>query len=257
MRLPINFILIFNLLSCTASKQNHDYNKITAINYIVNLPIVQEGGQLFNLNDTMPISYYQDLILYQLPYEFDSSISTYHVKADTVEEKHFLTTRYNYLVYREGNKYGIWYETIHGKEFKKVSVDSLLSLKGKPVDFQYIVSRPNDTLIGKTILNNGNIFIEKYIHKTKPDESFSDTTLLYYSRGLRDIIFSFSPMLDKMKESKLFKLRLVYNEAYSPKYSIIKPKREISFEVQQIKVSNSEQLIDFFNRFVKDEKALF
>ncbi len=68
--------------------------------------------------------------------------------------------------------------------------------------------------------------------------------------------FSLSPFFDSLNNSKLYKLRLVYNESYSQKYSITMPQRDIIYEIQQIKLVNAEKLKILFRRFKEDEKRL-
>ncbi len=70
------------------------------------------------------------------------------------------------------------------------------------------------------------------------------------------IKFSFSPILDSIKKSKLFKVKLVFNKTYSSKYSITMPQRELIYEFQKKQIENNQQIIDFFQRFKADEKIL-
>lgn len=255
MRLILGFICMIFLMNC-ASTKNYSKN-IVAISFIVNFPVVQGDNQLFYFRDTIPIFYYQDLILYKLPYTFDSSKMIYHTKTDTIEQQNILTeTRYNYFVYRHGKQYGIWYKEMNSDSLIKLSVDSIIDKKGTPTILQSILANPNDTLVARIRESIGNIFIEKYASKSKPDESYNDTTLLYYSKNMKYIKFSFSPILDSIKKLKLFKVKLIYNKAYSSKYSITMPQRELTYEFQKKQIENNQQVIAFFQRFKRDEKIL-
>lgn len=256
MRLSIKIFSILILLSCEATNQKGE--DITAINYIFNIPMVSADGQLDNMQDTTTIYYYQDLILYQLPYHLGRTIFTSLADSDTTEQENTqTTTRHNFLVYKQGNKNGLWYETMNGDEKKKVPVDSTLLARGLPVDLRAILSNPEDTLIETVKDAKEGIVIEKYISKTRPnDPCCYDTTLLYYSKDLKQIAFSFSPTLDSIKNLKLFKFRAAFNEAYSPQYLITMPKREIRYEIQQIKVVDAKTIKDLFQRYRQDEKLI-
>jgi len=181
MRLLIGFIFSFVLSGCLVTKNKTPKDKITAITYIVKLPLVQGDRQYIDFGDTTPVYYFQDLIIYKLPYTFDSSMLTYHIKADTISQEHIMTeTRYNYFAYKSGNKNGIWYRSIEQLDSNKIlAVDSILKRIGTPTNLQAIIYSPNDSLLESQSLDNGNILIEKYIPKTKPDDTYNDTTLLF------------------------------------------------------------------------------
>jgi hypothetical protein len=258
MRLLIIIFFAFFLYSCIATKKQVQTETITGINYIVKLPLVQGDRQYFDFGDTTPIYYYQDLIIYQLPYTFDSSLVTYHVKADTISDKHILTeTRYNYFVYRQGSRNGMWYKSLEQLDStKQLFTDSILKRVGTPANLLSIFNSSNTSLIDRTTLDKGNIVIDKYIPKTKPDESYNDTTLLYYSKILKPIKFSLSPFLDSLNNSKLYKLRLAYNETYSQKYSITMPQRDIVYEIVKLELTNLVKLKSLIERFKQNEKRL-
>lgn len=258
MRLLISTFFAIFFYSCIATKNQAPTKRITAINYIVKLPLVQGDRQYFDFGDTIPIYYYQDLIIYQLPYTFDSSKVTFHVKTDTISDEHILTeTRYNYFVYRQGNRKGLWYKSLEQLDStKQLFTDSISKRVGTPTNLQSIIYSPNDTLIERTTFDKGNIVIEKYIPKTKPDESYNDTTLLYYSKTLKPIKFSLSPFLDSLSNAKLYKLRLAFNETYSQKYSITMPQRDIVYEIVKLELTNLVKLKPLIQRFKHDEKRL-
>lgn len=257
MRLLISLIFAVSLFSCTATKHQKNWNDIIGINYIVKFPIVIGDKQVVDMGNTTPIYYYHDIIIYQLPYIFDSTKHTYHVKSDSISDENILTeTRYNYFVYRSGSRYGIWYRSAESDSNKRLSVDSALSTKGTPINLQSIIYSPNDSLIEKLNMNNGTIFIEKYIPKTKPDESYNDTTLLYYSKEMKPIKFSLSPYLDSLRDAKLFKVQLTSNETYSQKYSITMPKRDLVYAIETLTTIDKNKLKTLLQRFQRDEKAL-
>jgi hypothetical protein len=259
MRISISIFFVIFLYGCIATKSQVQTDRITAINYIVKLPLVQGDRQYFDFVSTIPIYYYQDLIVYQLPYTYDSTKVTYHIKADTISDEHVLTeTRYNYFVYRQGSSIGIWYRSMEQLDSaKQLSIDSILKRVGPPTNLQSIIYSPNDSLVERTTLDNGNTVIEKYIPKTKPDESYNDTTLLYYSKALKSIKFSLSPFFDSLTNTKLYKLRLAFNESYSPKYSITMPQRDIVYEIVKVDLANPIKLKSLFERFKQDEKNFF
>lgn len=258
MRILFGFLFSFVLSGCIVTKNKIPSDKITGINYIVKLPLVQGDRQYIDFGDTTLIYYFQDIVIYKLPYTFDSSKVTYHIKADTISDEHIFTeTRYNYFVYKRGNDNGIWYRSIEQLDSNKtLTVDSILKRIGIPTNVQAIIYSPNDSLLESQSFDNGNLLIEKYIPKTKPDDSYNDTTLLYYSKTMKPIQFSMSPFLDSMKSKKLYKLRLAYNEAFSKIYSITMPKRDIIYEIREVNVDSIDNLKLLISRFRQDENLL-
>ncbi|HMU46933.1 MAG TPA: hypothetical protein PKC72_11220 [Chitinophagaceae bacterium] len=260
MRLLIGLFFSLLLSACLVAKHKIPKNNdnITAITYIVKLPLVQGDRQYIDFCDTIPIYYIQNLIIYKLPYTFDSSKMTYHIKTDTISQEHIMTeTRYHYFVYKKGNNNGIWYKSIEQLDSNKIlAVDSIIKRIGTPTNLQAIIYSLNDSLLESQSLDNGSILIEKYIPKTKLDDSYNDTTLFYYSKRLKPIQFSLSPFLDSLKNKKLYKLRLAYNEAFSETYSITMPKRDIIYEIREMNVDNIDNLKILLLRFKQDEKLL-
>jgi len=253
MRLLINILFTTFLFSLTALKSQAQSDSITAINYILRLPLVLGDKQYFDFGDTTTIYYYQDLIVYQLPYTFDSSKTIYHVKADTISDEHILTEkRYNYFIYRQGSPKGIWYRSIDYPDSNRLlPVDSILKIKSPPPNLQSLIYSSNDTLIETVSLND--IFIEKYIPKIKPDESYNDTTVFYYSKSMSSIKYSLSPFLDSLKNAKLYRLRLAFNETYSQKYSITMPQRDLVYEIVKLEFTNVNKMKLLIQRFKQDE----
>lgn len=91
--------------------------------------------------------------------------------------------------------------------------------------------------------------VEKYIPKIKYDESYSDTTFLYYSFQLNGIDFTFSKELDSLKGMKLFKIRAVFNPIPKGKYSFKVPSREYLFEIDRYDINNRQEILSLFEKF--------
>jgi len=73
---------------------------------------------------------------------------------------------------------------------------------------------------------------------------------------MKPIQFSLSPFLDSLKNKKLYKLKLAYNEAFNNTYSITMPKRDIIYEIREVNVDNIDNLKILILRFRQDDKVL-
>jgi hypothetical protein len=254
-------IKIFFILTTICAGNNNCYYKIKdvpirAINIVASTPMVRsENGQLINLADTIKIIYHENSILFLIPY-FDQLINIVTNKSgDVLGEKLIKQElRYKLFIYRKGSVHGFMYDSLTAKNGEKLSVDSLLSERSfQNMKFFSVYKSSNDSLIETLTDSKKEFLTEKYLTKVKYDESYNDTTYLYYAKKLNGIDFSFSKELDSIKNMKLFKIRYIYNSLQSDKYSFVIPKREFLFEIMEVPVANPKEIIDFISRFERSE----
>ena len=226
---------------------------IRSINLVASTPMVKtDNGQLVGLVDTLKIVYYENLVLFQIPY-FDQLVNIITGKSGNVIGEKLIKDelRYKLFIYRKGSNYGFIYDSLNAKDSQKLLVDSFLS--DRTFQSMEIFSRfyknSNDSLIETSTDSKNGSLTEKYLTKVKYDESYNDTSYLYYTNELNGIDFSFSKELDSIKNMKLFKIRFIYNLLQTNKYSFAIPKREFLFEIRETPVSNRREIIDFIMRF--------
>jgi hypothetical protein len=181
---------------------------------------------------------------------------TYHIKADTISQEHILTeTRYNYFIYRKNNSKGIRYNSINELDSNKIiSVDSFIKKKGNPLGLKSIIENRNDSLVKKINFESDKTFIEKYVPRAKPNESYCDTITFYYSKLMRPIQFSFSSYLDSLKDAKLYKVCLSSNKMFSKQYSMMMPARDIIYEIREVKAADPDRLKILIEHYKQHEK---
>ena len=99
-----------------------------------------------------------------------------------------------------------------------------------------------------------NIVVEKY-YKKKLREGDSDSIYRYFDKRLIGINFSFSPLLNKEKKSKLFKSSFInVYHGKDIKDEIIRT--EYYSEFKEIKISNIELLDNIVKKYEHDIKAI-
>lgn len=225
----IIFIILIISISCKFLK--HKDIKPTCIELIVNYPILKpETGQLTNLTDTIPIFYLDNFTLYKLP--FTKSIEN---------ENGILSVEkaYAYFIHKTKSTCGIWFNSLRdSNNGVLLPVDSVLKKRAYLTDFGILV----DSMNKKYSLFENMIYLEKYVFRKKATEMSFDSVYLYYNKHLNEIQYSFSPKLDSVRKLKLFKIRLLYNEANSPLYSFLLPKREFLFEIREPERANQNDV---------------
>jgi hypothetical protein len=240
-KVAIATLMIFSVLFIMCSSEStRRENKIKRIDLIYNIPIVKLSGELQNVTDSLSIFYHNSFILYRFPY-------TYSVEnANRIESQE---RRFKYFIYRNHNPYGYYFDSLNASRYSKMNVDSLLSAKAFASNNFYDMN--NDSLV-EAIKSRGNFsLIEKYISKTKPDQSYADTTIFYFTDKFKDLKLSFSMELEKIKNLKICKVRIIYKAHFDRVYNIELPNREFVFQLREEPNVNSDEILSFFNSFEK------
>ena len=228
------------VIVCCSSKNISKTPGIRKVVLIYNLQMVTPDGQLRNVNDSFFIFYLDDDILYQFPHIFteenDDSITSKIIKA-------------NYFIHRKGGQYGYFYDSANAAGFKVMFVDSLLKKKAFFGNDYY--DKKTDSLV-ETVEDKHYPLVEKYIPTTKPDLSYTDTTIFYYTNGLKNIDYSLSRQLDSIKKFKLKMVKLIYNTQYYEGYSFKVPRRVLHFELREDSIFATNAADSVFNRFKRE-----
>ncbi|MBK7884307.1 MAG: hypothetical protein IPJ81_11305 [Chitinophagaceae bacterium] len=218
-------LIITHFSECSSISRS---SKVTRVVFFKNIPLVnKENNELSNLFDSVSIYNYNDYTLYEQPTIYNEFYNDELIKDNIY---------YQYFIFKKNDKAGYWYDSLSAKKItRSVKLDSY-----------------NDSLVS-IITNSDSIVEEKYINKIKFDETYCDTTVFYYSKNYKNIGYSLSKELDSLKNSKVFKIRLIYNKYKSAAYGVIMPQREFLFEFKKAEVTNEKAIIDFVNRHVKNK----
>lgn len=141
------------------------------------------------------------------------------------------------------------YDSFGASKGLSFNVDSLLKDKIVKNDVFYI---PNDSLVETVNGIDGYSMLKKYVPKIKYDDSYADSSYLYFSDNLRDVKHSFSPLLDSTEKMKLCKVIFVYNPIPKGKYDKDMPRRQMLFEIKKITIDEPEKIITLFERFKRN-----
>jgi hypothetical protein len=230
-------MMVFTLFCFVISAIGQESKSVYLI-YSYPVSMAPETGnkyKILSLTDTILITNYNDYVLYRLPGIVDFETNNKIMDSEP------------YFIYKKNDKFGAFFTSIKDiKNGEELPIDSFLTKKAlRSKDFDI----PPDSIfkLEKTIIKK-DFTIEKFIPLKKNNETIFDSIIYYYSKRFNQIGYSFSGKLDSLKQMKLFKIRLIYNEYFSPSYKTIISKREYLFEIQPAPLVDKNLIIDFIKR---------
>ena len=227
--------MIFFVMCTSESKSTKQKNDIIGVKLEYQLPTF--GDIDLYGRDSMFIFYYNDIVLYGFPY-------TYSIEDET--SVLFEERKLQCFLFKQNDQYGYYFDKVEDTVYKKLNVDSLLAIKA----FKAILyDKKNDSLVDVQRTKQG--MTERYIPIHKPDYSYSDTTIYYFTKKENFYKFSLADDLEKAKKMKIFKVRAIYNAGFNKEVNGNLPYREFVFNVSKAKYKGSEDLHSLLNYFEK------
>lgn len=220
---------------------SQDTMPIQRVDFLFTVPIVELDGRLRYITDSVSIFYYQGYTVYGFPYTYSQE-----------DETHILSQerRYNFLIRPPNSTRGSLYEVSGKRTYQKIRIDSLLLLKGPGFGKKDFFNQHNDQLVESNASSKDTFdLVEKYVPKQKPDFSYPDTVIFYFSSTFRNNDFSISKHLDSTKKRKVMKAALLFYPRYDSTYQVQLPQRHFVFEIQPRPVRNRQQLMRYIAQF--------
>jgi hypothetical protein len=208
-------------LLCCSQKQFQNESLLKGSIVVYNLPGVLPTGELINAKDSFQVFSQDDIYYYLFPqkitYENDSAVYKTEIK-------------YSIFFFKKNNLTGEFIDQ-PSRIRKTYSVDSFLK-KRAFLGFNYL-DKKNDSLIETNLVTDSFKLIEKYVSLIKIDNSYPDTTIMYYDvQNNSTSVYSFSPLIEKNKRLKIIKIRMIYNSQYYAGYEFKFPYHEFFFEMR-------------------------
>lgn len=217
------------------------YNEKTTRKIILTycIPVVI-GSKNFNIIDSTSIIYKENTVIYEMMPNHKEEINKDTLTVHTVE--------YKYFIMKKGEKYGFFYNSLNTSNNRKLLADSLLKKTGF-LDGDLFKNK-NEYSLCKTIKNKGKYAkIEVYLPKLKK-EGRPDTTLIYYSKELKNIPYSLSESLDSSTKMKVCKFRFAFNAHFDKVRNVMFPISSHWFSIKEDTVpdlTKYDVFIDAFN----------
>lgn len=194
------------------------------------------------------ILYFKNCTLYEVPEVKLEIFDTIQENGTIINKVKPVDTVYSYFVVKNGQTKGLEYQEIRKGAGRIFSLDSLLTaLSIQPSVLEMFAEDLGEP---SKIEKHKNVLKETYFFKD--EDKGPHTILRFYDKKLKCIPFSFSPALDKEKNSKLIKITFIYNG----NKDVHEPLKEITKSIELIKLKDINYFIDIFNSFEKDSKEL-
>ncbi len=190
---------MFILLNCNNSNIHTTEKKIVRIAVSLTSPIKIENNVPISDTNTFYINYLEGYRIYEFPR---------HIVFEDSSKIIYDSIKYNFFVYDTSKKYGYLIKEIDSSLVTKVNADSILKSSGFEGGKGNLF-KVNQKDFKRVTKYKDNVIEEVYISN---DLSGSvDSTLIYFDKGLNDIPFSWSSILDKKYNSKLYKIEIYLN----------------------------------------------
>ena len=241
-------LLIYStiLFSCNVNNKNSGVKKIS---FITTFPEVKFTGELFYLHDSAILFYSGNYFVYKLPFQ-TGEIRTDTIKSDMADSVLIYIEPtgigYKYFAGKKEDKYCYLFNSLNDKTgLKKHSVDSIIARWGiGTLDINAVIK--NAVLIDSVSDQINNNITKVYSPKIIKDDG--DTIILYFTNHIKETDFSLSKSIDSSNRFKLYKIRVLYNQKLSQTQNMAMPKRELSFEINELNAKNDTEILDLFKR---------
>jgi len=254
LRLAIFFIVGMGWACKPVAKNS--MHQFSALQLVTGIPILDGRGLPFLYEGSIIRLANNNLILYMFPETRSFSSTTVDKEGSVVADSLVsLKVLYSYFVYEKGQKTGLYYPVQENSDPKKLSVDSILAVNtitNAPGVLKNIVD--NGTLVSHLWSSNRNSLTEVYLTKEKKDLSYSDTTILIYSKKLNKFDFSLLPHMDSIKGIKLVELKKIYNPVPDTSDIYLRSRRVMFLKMEEVPVPDEKKTVSILERFAIDNK---
>ena len=160
-----------------------------------------------------------------------------------------------YWMYKQDQKKGIRYEGALRDTIGIIfDVDSFL-VKNAFKTFPFY-DKESNIIFSKKKSKDKEELVEKYILKSRPDNTYPDTIVFRYSKAYLDIPFSFSTEIEKGKNRRVIEIFNIFNPVVNSKYKGERQTRIMSFHLEKITVDNPTEKMLYFEKFRKSIRKL-
>lgn len=237
--------LVFSLLSCNSQ----NYFDWQVVQFSGSLPLVSTKGEVNDVKDSAKIIYYKDFIVFEIPVVEMPSLVHWDSTGKEIEIPLKEKVLKEYFVYRKGDSVGFRYKSLNEEPFKEQIVDTFLkyTVFGN-LHIDELHGSLNYRLIETVHLDEYRT-MEKYTPIFKANSDYPDTNYLFFDSRLNNLKYSISPILDSIKQKKLYKLELRFNVHYDSNYKTNVAQQSLLMEIKPATVNNKDALVNFLKNF--------
>ena len=235
-------VILYSLIYCSFAAPSQLLSQpapeIKYAGMAVEFPRFETINNFTIFRDTVHFYYQGNMVLYALPYTHETFKNGVSVD---------LRKSFEYLMVEQNTQKGLYFPSLNDTgKCKWLLKDSVLASRNIK-DYKVAELLTYDSLINRIITSDSEL-IEKYIPLNTYKDKLIDTTDLFFSAGLRDIPYSFSPFLESIHSRSLSKIRMVYNPRYYPEMKSDIPRQVWTYELfqQSLPELNKKEILSFF-----------
>lgn len=206
------------------------------------------GGEAnFKTDFTVKIISYEDMTAFVVASEREKTTSVLDTKTGKIETSiPVFDTIYYCYVTRNDLDYGLKFDSLDTLKGSRYEMSNFYEVINIGELNRKTISMDGDSLVYSE-KKNGKISIE-YLVLSKYD--YPDSIFRYYDERLKRVHFSISPDLDKSRNSKLVKVKLVFNKKVEN--GVSKNRGEILWEIKKGKFKDIDKIKKLFEVFKRD-----
>lgn len=197
------------------------------------------------------IYYFDDLVIYQSQYRFDSSVKHLSTDSSTNKVSNLIIStssqwRDQFFIFHKDSSHGYNFEPFQSKEnYLRLRVDSTTNfIKGTNRFDSFLTVKP-DSIIWNTDKSE----LKEVFLVPQKKEMPAGRIGLYYSKNLNHLKASFNPTVDSVKRMKLFKVEAIFYNSYDENGKLVWPSMVDRTEMKEIKINISTKLWEYINKY--------
>jgi len=234
------FLVLITLTHC---RQREDVKSLRAVRLSADVPVVTADTG-YVIHKSYDIFYNGHVTMYKFDYTHDSFFNGRLVTHEL---------RPDFFVFQNDSSFGYNYYPIADPMMPggRMRIDSMFSKNGfGPFSFDSAFKHHQpDSLY----FNGDHDLVKVYTIDSSAQYPERNTYYLYYSKkfkGLEDNFFSRSA--GDENGFKLFKIRIIAHGSYYPGYNMVLPQREQVYEMKDIDINNTAEIMTYFGRYRKE-----
>ncbi|MDB5226633.1 MAG: hypothetical protein JWN78_826 [Bacteroidota bacterium] len=236
-----SLIAICLILSCGHAFRNNSTEQLQGFAYVISYAEYTLSGKMkFFNSDTTKLYSYKNIVMYRIPYRFDSLLNNRPLLKET---------RYHYFVYAKDSSCGYNYDPMRPElDNKRYSVDSIDAATFVTTADELF--KQNDLLLQSTHKEVSAIH-EIYLAKSKVNATSPQSTVEYfYAKRSNDPFFSLSKQLDSIKEMKLYKVYTHTDSFLNQTNNTMIGAIDYTLELQSISVDDQRDILSYLHRYL-------
>ena len=243
-KVTLSLCVAFALCCCSPVQQSFGFSEklkeavIKGLQQISCVPVVRESGTINYLIDTALIFEFNEYRLYLLPYQLEQSVN---------RELKSVTRELSYFFFRKGDSCGRFFKNLTyilsvPQTFR---VDSMQKDRLGAPNFDGVLDR----MTHESTTHQGKITKEVFSIRNTWGVNNMDSVYLFLSDDLKSMDYSLGRRIDSIRNKKIFRAVLHFNEAYSAEFDAHFPKREAVVELAPVEFIPKD-VKEFFSKLI-------